>query len=59
MRNVRKSSIFAQAYIRDGSSLYYTDAMLIALLAHTHGDDRTGADGKAVRKMLDDINLED
>lgn len=59
MRNVKKTSVFAQAYIRDGQSVYFTDAMLIALLAHTHGSDRTGADGKAVRKMLDDINLEE
>lgn len=58
MRNVKKTSLFARAYIRDGKSVYERDAMLIAVLSHTHGADRTGADGKAVRKMLDDINLE-
>ena len=52
-----ETNVFARAYIRDRDLVYHKDAMLIALLAHTHGDDRDGPDGRRVRQMLDDINL--
>jgi hypothetical protein len=58
MRNIKGNSLFANAYVRDGEHVYFKDAMLLALLAHTHGTDREGKDGRQVRKMLDDINLD-
>jgi hypothetical protein len=58
MRNIKGNSLFANAYLRDGDSLYYKDAMLIAVLSHTTGEDRSGAQGKILRKMLDDVNLD-
>lgn len=58
MRNIKGNSLFANAYLRDGDSTYYKDAMLIAVLSHTHGDNREGSQGKILRKMLDDVNLD-
>ena len=58
MKHITGSSLFARAYIRDDDTFYYKDAMLIAVLAHTHGNDRKGADGKKVRQLLDDVNLD-
>lgn len=58
MKNIQPESLFSRAYVRDDHAVYDTHAMLIAVLAHTHGHDRDGIDGDTVRKMLDDINLE-
>lgn len=54
------NSVFARAWLRDNatSNIYTQDAMLIALLAHVHGNNRNSKDGKIVRELLGDINLE-
>jgi hypothetical protein len=53
-------SVFRRAWIRDRATghIYSDDAMLIAVLAHVQGEDRNSKDGKIVRELLGDINLE-
>lgn len=55
------SSLYANAWLRDNkrNTYYRHDALLIAMLAHTHGTDREGTDAQTVRELLDDINLEE
>lgn len=53
-------SVFRRAWLRDNATgnIYTNDAMLIAMLAHVQGTDRNSKDGKIVRELLGDINLE-
>lgn len=52
-------SIYGRAWLRDNATgnVYTEDAMLIALLAHVRGNDRSSKDGKIVRELMGDINL--
>lgn len=54
-------TLYSRAWVRDKATknIYTQDAMLVAVLAHTHGNDRAGMNGKIVRELMDDINLED
>ena len=51
-------SVFARAWLRDKATggIYTTDGLLIAVLAHTHGLNRAGKQGKIVRELMQDIN---
>ena len=52
------NSVFARAWLRDKKTgtVYTTDGMLIALVAHTHGKGRDGLQGKIVRQLMQDVN---
>ena len=52
------NSVFARAWLRDNktNTVYTTDGLLIAVVAHTHGRGRNGLQGKVLRTLMQDIN---
>lgn len=46
-----------RAYLRDGDLVHMEDALMLALLLHTQGKQRTQKDIEEVAKLLDDPNL--
>ncbi len=54
------SNVFNRAWVRDTATGndYSQDAMLIAVLAHVTGKDRSGMNGKIVRQLMQDQNLD-
>lgn len=43
--------------MRDGDKIYTGSALLLAMLVHSQGEDRTGEDAEIVRKIMKDVNL--
>lgn len=48
-----------QAYIRDGRFSITGEAMLLACLLHSHGENRESEDFKDVQRIMGDINLDE
>lgn len=46
-----------RAWTRDGKNIYTGEALLIALLMHTHADDRKSDAMGSVKKLMKDHNL--
>lgn len=51
-------NFYGQAYIRDHGTFYTGEAMLLAVLMHSVGEDRNSKDMKIVRELMEDGNLE-
>lgn len=50
-----------QAWVRNGKSdtVITGEALILACLLHTHGNDRAGNDFKVVQALMDDVNLDE
>ena len=50
-----------QAWIRNGSSrsVVTGEALILACLLHSTGNDRAGSDFKVVQELMNDVNLDD
>lgn len=50
------TQLINQAWAFDGDRVLTGEALILAVLLHTHGDDRNSDDFKTVQKLMNDIN---
>jgi hypothetical protein len=58
MRSEVKSNVLHRAYMRDGKTVHYGEALLLACLLRAKGRGRKSNDMREVQKLMKDINLD-